>query len=140
MELPDGKRQVPQGLNGVGVKIHPPLPGDPADFLYGLNRSDLVVGMHDRDKDCFSGNRLPDVVGIDQAISIHGQDRNLETLLLQEMAGLQDGVMLDGGGNDMIPLALPGVGHPFDGRVVALRPAAGEDDLSGRRPQKGGGC
>ena len=38
----------------------------------------------------------------------------------------------------MVSLVPLRIGHPLDREIVALRAAAGEDDFSRRRPQKGG--
>ena len=64
------KRQVTQGLDGVSVQRNAPFPGDPPDFRNGLDRADLVVGVHDGDQDRLAGDRLPDFIGIDEAVAI----------------------------------------------------------------------
>ena len=39
------------GLHAVGVEVHVGFFGDSSDFLDWLDRSDLVVCVHDRDED-----------------------------------------------------------------------------------------
>ena len=62
----------------------------------------------------------------------HRQVGDLIALLLQILGGVEDGVVLDGGGDDVAalpPLQGHELGHPPQGPVVRLRTAGGEVDL-----------
>src|SRR5690348_12810073 len=48
---------------------------------------------------------------------------------------MQDGVVLDGGGDDMVATAAFGVGDPLDRQVIGLRAATGKDNLHRATPQ-----
>ena len=45
-------------------------------------------------------------------------------------------MVFDGGGDDVVALLPVRVGHPLDREIVALRAAAGEDDLRRVGPEK----
>ncbi len=120
---------VPDGLHGVGVEEHIALPADGADLGHGLDGPDLVVGVHDRDQDGLVGDRLADIVRVDEAVGVDGQIGNLDASLLEELGGVQHRVVLDGGGDDVVALLLAGKADPKQGLVVGLGSAAGEDDL-----------
>ena len=50
--------------------------------------------------------------------------------MLQELAGVQDGVVLDGAGNQVVAPVEVGKGRPLQGCVVRFRAAAGENHLA----------
>ena len=64
-------------------------------------------------------------VRVHQALPVHRQDGDLVALLLQEMAGLQHRVVLDGGGDDVVLLLAGSIQDPLEGVVVSLGAAAG---------------
>ena len=99
----------------------------------GLDRADLVVGEHDGDEDGAVGDRARDVVGVDAAVAVDGHVGDVEAELLEVVAGVEDGVVLDRGGDDVVAGArlLLGEGDAFEGRVDRLGAAAGEDDVGG---------
>ena len=138
VEITHGERHMPEGLDGIGVKTDAALTGDLPDLGDGLQRADLIVGVHDAHEDRPARDRLRHILRIHETLGIHGEKCHLEALPFQEVAGLHHGVVLDGRGDDVISLLAVGPGDPLDCKIVALRPAARENDLGGLRPQKGG--
>src|SRR5439155_16105453 len=99
----------------------------------------LVVRVHHRDEDGAGGDGLANVFRIDTTVSVDGQDREAHVLLPLELAdGIEDGVVRDGGGHDVVALVAKRGDGPADRQVVCLGAAAGEDDLGGLRPNGGG--
>ncbi len=96
-----------------------------------LDRPDLVVRGHHRDEDGLIRDRLLDRRRVHPAELVDREVGDPIALLLEALAGVEDGVVLDRGGDDMVAL-LPVRGrHPLDRPVVGLRPARGEVDLRG---------
>ena len=133
--------QEPRGLDGVGMHrdglaaagcllLH--LPGDLRDGLYG---ADLIVGQHDADHDRPVGDGPSDLYGVHQAVAVNRQIGDLEPELLQLVAGVQHGVMLYAGRDQVVAHVLEGEGYPLECGVVRFGAPAGEDDLAGARPQ-----
>ena len=100
-----------------------------ADLLDGLDRADLVVGMHDGDKDRVIPDRVRHFLRGDDAPLVHGEIGHLKALLLQELHGFEDSGVLDLR-RDQVP-ARPLIGQRAadDGDVVGLGSAGGEEDI-----------
>ena len=131
--------QVTRRLNGVGVEQNALFPAHGADLLNGQDAADLVVGVHDRHQ----AGILPDGVGHlpggDHAVFVDRQQLHLEALLLQLLQGVENGVVLEGGGDDVhLALAAADGGGGKQGLVVGLAAAGGEDDLTGLAVQAPG--
>lgn len=58
--------------------------------------------MHDADQDGTIGDSLFHVVGTHQAVPVYRQIGDAKALLFQVLAGVQDRMVLDLGGNDVI--------------------------------------
>ena len=104
-------------LHGIGMQVDVLLRSQPADLLQRLDGSDLVVGMHDGDENGVGANGRLQGGEIDQALAGHGQIGDLKALLLQFAAGLQDGRMLDAGGDDMFARCPYCAAMPFRARL-----------------------
>ena len=111
----DGK--MARGLHRVGVEGDPLGPADRADLPDGLDGADLVVGVHDRYKTGVLPDGLLHLMGEDDAVFVYIQKGDLKALPLQLLQGVQDSVMLECGGYDMLPALLP------------PQPCGGEDRL-----------
>ena len=70
-------------------------------FLDGLDRADLVVGMHDADQDSVGGNRATEVVGIDSPGAIDRQKGHRRAQAFQKAQRRHDRRMLYAGGDEM---------------------------------------
>jgi hypothetical protein len=100
------------------------------DLPKRLDRADLVVREHNRDKDRIGPNRSTDRVRINATIAIHGDQRDLKSrVALEVFARVQDGVMLDRGRHDVAPTLPRGKADALQRKVIALAPAAREHDL-----------
>ena len=82
-----------------------------------------------RDEDGLVGDRLLHVVRVDPPVLADAEVGDLEALLLEALAGVEDGLVLDHRRDDVVPLLLVELGDPLDREVVALGRARGEDDL-----------
>lgn len=146
-------RDMADRLHGVGVKGHAARMGDGRERRHVLNRADLVVGEHDRDKG--GGRRvdaasaifgiggselLLEVIGAHMAFPVDGQVGHGDALALQGLGRMQDGVMLDSTGNEAHGrVCAKAVPKPCDGAAqdpgIRLGPATREVELVCRRAQ-----
>ena len=121
-------------LDGVGVEIDVGFGGDLADLFDGLDRAGLVVGHHDADELGIRPERAAHVGRIDDAFAAYGQKGHLDAALCQALGGVEDGVVFDGRGDEVVA----GLDESEDGEIVALGASAGEDDLGGAAVQQRG--
>ena len=91
----DRQRDLSDRLDPVDVERNPPLLGDPPDLGDRHDGADLAVRVHDSDEDRVRPERAPDVVGVDEPLSVHGQKRYPEASALEGLAGAKHGVVLD---------------------------------------------
>ena len=121
---------VAGGLDRVGMEEDLPLTTEGADLGDGLDGADLVVGKHDGDEAGVVPQGVRHVLDKDDAVGVRVEERDLEALLLEAVQGMEDGVVLKHGGDDM-PLPFPGAeaGRGDDGLVIGLAAAGGEGDL-----------
>ena len=108
--------------------------GDLRQLLDGLDRADLVVRRHDGDQRGVVPDGLFQVLRIHDAELVHWQICDLEALLLQLRAGMQQRVVLDLAGDDVVALFPVGEGRALDSPVIAFRAAGGEINLGGLGP------
>ena len=118
-----------EALGRIGVNAYLFLPRDPGDFIDRLNRSDLVVGMHDGNQDGVRPDGGGHIVQADHAGVIDIHIGGLETLLFQVSAHVQDCRVLHGAGDNVTAFSLKRSGHAFDGVVVGFGAAGGEEYL-----------
>ena len=90
------------GLHGVGVEIDVGFRGDAANLRERLDGAEFVVGVHDGDEHGFRANGLAQVVEINEAVAIHGEIGDGDTLFFESLAGIEDGFVFDGGGDDVL--------------------------------------
>ncbi len=117
------------GLDGVGVKQDSPLAAHGPHLRHGLERSDLVVGRHDRNEGGVGPHRRHDVGRAHEAVARHADARHLEAVALEGPTGLQDRRMLDGA-HHRVPAPRRAKGAA-KGQVVGFGRAGGEHDLLG---------
>ena len=117
------------GLHRVGVEEHAVLLADRGQLGDGLDGADLVVGGHDGHQRGVRADGCVQLLGGHKAVLVHRQVGHLEALLLQLRAGVQDGVVLDGGCDDVAALLQVLIGRAAHRPVVGLGAAAGEVDL-----------
>ena len=135
----DVNGQMSHCLYGVGVEQHARLPAYGADLLDGEDAADLVVGVHHRHQTGIRPDSLLHLLGGNGAGVAHRQQRHLEALLLQTLQGVEDGVVLKGGGDDvLLALQPPQLRSGQQRLIVGLTAAGGEEDLTGLAVQASG--
>jgi len=100
-----------------------------ANLRDGFERADFVVRRHHADQHGIRAQGVLHLRGSHEAVRIHREIRHLPTLRFQPLAGVQNGVMLNLRGDDMLPLLLMRKRRALERPVVALRPARGEIDF-----------
>ena len=126
----DGHMTV--GLNGVGMEHNALFMTDPAQLRHGIDGADLVVGKHDGDQRGVRPDRLLQRLRLYLAILVHRQIGDLKALLFQRLGGVKNGVVLDGGDDEMLlALSLTGMEIAPQRQIVGFAAAAGEGDLRG---------
>ena len=118
-------------LNRVGVELCANRMRQLGNLLDRLNRADFVVCRHNGNQCGVLGQLCFQLLKIYTAFLIHIQIGNAVALLLKRLAGVKHCMMLDFGGDDVLA-ALGGrtVHKAADRKVVRLRTAAGEYDLT----------
>jgi hypothetical protein len=126
----DAQVEPHETLHGVGVQdgSRCPSPDGGGDGVEGLDRADLVVDEHHRHEGHVAVEKLVESDEIDDPVAVHGHETHR---CRGRRRGPQDGVVLDGGGDDGPPV---GTGCSADGQVVGLGAAPGEDDPPGLDP------
>ena len=109
------------GLDGVGVEDDALLVAELADLANGLDDADFVVGVHDGDEDGLVVDGALQVFEIDEAVGLHGQIGDAVALLLELLAGVEDGLVLGDLGDDVVAALAVHLGDALDGEVVATR-------------------
>ena len=94
-----------------------------------LHHADFVVRGHDRNQDRLVVHGALQFVEIDETIFLHRQVSNAVAVLLKALAGIEHGLVLGDRGDDVVALLAVHLGDAFDGEVVALGSAGGEDDF-----------
>lgn len=130
------------GLDGVGVDDDAgvSLAGNVGGLGDGLDGADFVVGGHDGDDDGFGADGLGEGIERDGAFAVDGEVGGAKAFALELSDGVEDGVVLDGGGDDVVPAAAGALreGGAPDGCVIGFGAAGGEDDLAGRSSEEVG--
>ena len=128
--------QMAHSLDGVGVENYTGLTADGTDFGNGQHRADLVVGIHHGDQAGIRANSSLHLLSGDVVTLGHIQISDFKAFLFQPLEGVQHGMVLKGGGDDVLfvfPCAKTGSGD--DGLIVRLAAAGGEGDFSGLAAQ-----
>ncbi len=128
----------PACLHRVGMERHAPLATDAPNLSDWLNRAHLVVGVHHRHQRRLVGDGGRHIGGIHQPRRIHRQIGDAVALTFELLAGIQHGMVLDGGRDDVVATPPLGVGHAFDRQIVGLGAATGKDDLHRATAQHAG--
>ena len=89
------------GLHGVGVEVDVSFLGDAADFLERLDGAKFIVGVHDGGEHRFRADRAAKVSKINLTIGVRCKVGYASALFFESLASIQDGFVLDGGGDDV---------------------------------------
>ena len=102
---------------------------DGADGGNVLNHADFIVYPHDGNQDGVVADGGFEFFQIDQAVFFDIQIGHFKTLAFQFAHGVEHGFVLGFNGNQVLAFGFIEVGGAFDGQVVGLGGAAGEDDF-----------
>ena len=128
------ERNVPEGLDRVGVEERPGGVRRTRELGDGHDDAGLVVRVHDRDEGARVVEKRGEGLGPDHARAVGTDELDLEAPVAKRPDEVEDRVVLNGG-EDNAPAA--GVTHadalrqPEDREVVGLGSARGEGDLGG---------
>ena len=103
-------------------------------FADGLEDAGLVVGEHYADQFRIGAQCGFERGHFDDSLRCAGQEGDFDATVAEFFGGMEHGVMLDGGGDEVIARRE----HTEQRHVVALRAAGGEDDLGGAAVQQAG--
>ena len=142
-EVVDGEGKFARGLDGVGMEERAGGVGESGELAYRLNDAGLVICRHDADQTSLRGERCFEGGGIDAAGGGAGEDGDVDGAAFCEcFGGSQDGVVLDGGRDEVRPASGSGCCGRFhdaeEREVVGLGAARGEDDLGRPALEQGG--
>ena len=113
--MPAGRKQVdmallhingklPVNLDGIRMKKNVMSGRNLTNFPDRLDRSDLIVSIHDRNQNRVRPYGPFQLFYTYQAVRIHIQISDFRPLSFQILATVQNRMMLDAGSNDVLPL------------------------------------
>src|SRR6185436_18180666 len=97
-----------ESLHSVRMKWNRSVPANCADFGHRLDRSDLVVGRHDRYECGFLAYSPGDIDRMHKPLGVHRDQLNIEFLLAHHFHGRKNGAVLDGRYQDMLAVRAGG--------------------------------
>lgn len=112
--------QFADGLDGVGVAEDVFLATGLGDFGDGLDDAGFVIGGHEGDEDGVWADGFCDGFCVDGAVLIWGDEGDLEPLFLEVFCGGEDGVVFDGGADDVVTEVAMGLCEADDGEVIGF--------------------
>ncbi len=107
--------------------------GDLSDFSDGLNDTDFIVRVHDRNQDRLRRNRATEIIEVDAPVLFDRQISDLVAVLLQALTGIERRFVLGDLRDDVIALLAVHLGDAFDCEIRGFGGAAGENNFFGRR-------
>src|SRR5215475_14561570 len=105
---------------------------DTADLSNGLERTYLVIGVHNTNQEGLGRDGFADIIRVDHPRPIHWKIRHPQTLLFQKTTGIDRGRVLDRRGNNVMTSVSIGIGNAFQDSIVRLTPPAREHDFRSR--------
>ncbi len=117
-------------LNSIGMKQNVMRVGNFCKLFNGLYGSNFIIGKHDRCHNGIRANRFFKSFNIDDAIAINGHIGYLKAFVFKSLAGMKNGMMLNGTGDNMLSFVLCRRAHnAFDSPVISFGAAAGKKDF-----------
>jgi hypothetical protein len=116
-------------LYGIRVKGNTSFTGDPSYLGDGLDGPHFVVRVHDAYEDGSIRQCLLYIFRIYNAVLVNREIGYGDAASFEILTGLENGVVLDCGGDDMIAAIFAGAGDALDGEIIRLCPAARKHDL-----------
>src|SRR5260221_12712976 len=120
VEVRNIERKSPASLDGINMERYLFRTTNAANFCDRFNGTNLVIGVHNGYEGGLISNCPTDIIGSNTPISVHREIGSFETETLQVLACMQDSVMFDGCGNNMVAFLLRSKGHTLDGEIVAF--------------------
>ena len=117
------------GLRCVRMHEHAMRTSDTADFGNGLERTYLVIGVHNTNQEGLGRDGFADIIRVDHPRPIHREIRHPQALLFQETAGVDRGRVLDRRGNNVVTSVSIGIGNSLQDSIVRLASATREHDF-----------
>src|SRR5712691_5481121 len=133
-KLIDERGDFADGLRRVRMHQHAMRPRDTADLGNGLERTYLVIGVHNTNQEGLGRDGFADSIRVDHPRPIHREIRHPQILLFQETAGIDRGRVLDRRGNNVVTSVSIGIGNSFQDGIVRLTPPTREHDLRSSAP------
>merc|ERR1719517_391398 len=130
--------ELADGLGGVRVEEDLLGPAQGADLGDGLDHPDLVVHGHDGHQGGVLADLALELLQVDEAVGLDGQVSDVEALLLELPARVEDALVVGLGRYDVPLLAAVKVRDALDGEVVGLRRAGREYYFLRVRAYEGG--
>ena len=129
--------KLEKALHGVGMEQRKgAFPAGRADhFGDGHNGAGFIVDHHDGDEDRVRPQRLRKPFGGDEACFVGLEIGHLEAARLEPLHRMEDGVVLDGGRDDVPSALAETLSRAGNGPVVGLGAAGGEKDALRLRAQ-----
>jgi len=128
-EFIDACWNLANGLRGVGVKQNIVVVCDPGAIFDRLDGADLIVGVHDADKDRAGCNGSAEIVRVKSTCAIDRQIGHVGTKVLKESARLDNRRVLDLGRDDVVTLVAVSKKHALKSKVICLAAAARKNNL-----------
>src|SRR5690554_1994808 len=125
-------RDCSYSLHSVCMKDYSPLMHNIADLRNWLDGSHFIVGMHQTDQDSLISNSLPHCLRGNHSILVYWEIGYRKTMFFHISTGIQDGMMLSSGRDDMLAFLLVGPGHSGNCQIIPFRTAPGKNYQIGR--------
>ncbi len=122
-------RNFPYSLCTISKDEYAVLFPDVADLLHMLHRTNLIVCIHNRDKDCSWPDSSFQFLEIYQSVSFYLEISNLATKFFYVLAGIQYSFVFCSSSNDMISFAGIHFINPFYSQVVSFCSTTGKNDF-----------
>src|SRR5437870_5342197 len=117
-KLIDERGDFADGLRRVRMRQHAMRTSDTADLGNGLERTYLIVGVHNTNQDGLGRDGFTDIIRVNHPCPIYWEIRHLQTLLFQETAGVDRGRVLDRRGDNVITSVPVGIGNSLQDSIV----------------------
>ena len=105
-------------LGGITVKYYSILPCNAAEFLYGLNGSYFIIGMHDTCQYRVLADSFFKIPGSYQTLPVHRKISYIKSLVFKIMTNFKNSRMFDRGSDQMMAFPCIGKSKTFNCHIV----------------------
>ena len=110
------------------MKQYPLLPGNCADFFHRFQGPDFIIGKHDTDQNGIRPNHRFQLLHINHTFPVHIQIGYIIPFS-QPLTSMKNGMMLNLGGNNMLPFYAAALRGCLQRPVIRLRPSGSKIDF-----------